>query len=367
VTTSTQRDVTDRGAAAGGPPVAIATKEHQSPKDELRIGPLPEPTLLERLRSSWSLEALIPSFEPDPSMPPRKGFRIAGALALAVHAVILTGIVIIGRYAIFTFIDDPSKPKVVMLGPDEYRPVTDAPGRETNPADGGGPNGGAPADGGGSNTDTKPATAGVLPKTSPVPSPVPLNLPPPPTPVSLPMDPTIQGPDLPVPAPTGQIGLPGAPDAPGDFSAGANGGGGVGNGSGDGAGNGRDGAGGPSGPGSRPGPGGSGGGDRPGGTNTPGPGGAGGGVLDRNVRLIAKAKPVIPKKMIETQTFGTVSLSVTIGPDGSVLRVVPVNTLQGGGTQAAIDAVYRCQFGAAIRNGVAVTETTLVTFAFRPN
>lgn len=366
MTTSTQRDVTDRGAA-GGPPVAIATKERQSPKDGLRIGPLPEPTLLERLRSSWSLEALIPSFEPDPSMPPRKGFRIAGILAFALHAVILTGIVIIGRYAIFTFIDDPSKPKVVMLGPDEYRPVTDAPGRETHPTDGGGPSGGAPADGGGSNTDTKPVTGGELPKTSPTPSPVPLNLPPPPTPVSLPMDPTIQGPDLPVPAPTGQIGLPGAPDAPGDPSAGADGTRGVGNGGGDGAGNGRNGTGGPGGPGGGRGPGGTQGGGPPGGPGGPGPGGPGGGVQDRNIRLVSKAKPSIPKKMVETQTFGTVTLSVTIGADGSVLRVVPVNTLSSGGTQAAIDAVYRCRFSPAIRNGVAVTETTTVRFDIRPN
>ena len=357
--------MTDRGAA-GGPPVAIATKEHRSPKDELRIGPLPEPTLLERLRSSWSLEALIPSFEPDPSMPPRKGFRIAGALALAVHAALLTAIVLFARYGIMRLVEPE---KVTWVGPGEYvRPTTpDAPGADAHSTSGG-PEGGSPNDGGGSNTDTKPVTAGEIPKTSMAPSPVPLNLPPPPTPVSLPMDPTIQGPDLPVPAPTGPIGLPGAPDAPGDPSLGRNGGNGVGDGQGgDGAGNGRNGTGDPGGPGGGRGPGGTQGGGPPGGPGGPGPGGPGGGVQNRNIRLVSKAKPSIPKKMVETQTFGTVTLSVTIGADGSVLRVVPVNTLSGGGTQAAIDAVYRCRFSPAIRNGVAVTETTVVRFDIRPN
>ena len=96
--------MTDRGAAEVGPPVAIAAKERMVTTDVLRIGPLPEPGLFDRLRASWSLDALIPSFEPDPTMPPRKGFRIAGALALVVHAGVLVAIVLFGRYAIMTFV-----------------------------------------------------------------------------------------------------------------------------------------------------------------------------------------------------------------------------------------------------------------------
>lgn len=362
---TTQRNETNRGAASG-PPVAIAAEKPVSPNDELRIGPLPEPTLFERLRGSWSLDALIPSFEPDPSMPARKGFRIAGALALGLHVVVLVAIVLFGRYLVFEFVDTNPPPDITMVEPGDFRP-TDAPGRESSSANSGGPEGGTSSDGGGSNTDPAPATAGVIPKTSPVPSPVPLNLPPPMTPVSLPMDPSILGPDLPVPPPTDEVGLPGAPVAPGVPSAGGDGGGGIGDGpGGDGVGRG----GSPTGPGGRPDPGGTGGtrgGGPPGGADGTGPLGPGGRIQNRNIRLVSKAKPVIPRKMLETQTFGTVTLSVTIGADGSVLGVVPVNTLSGGGTQAAIDAVYRCRFSPAIRNGVAVTETTTVRFDIRQN
>ncbi|MCC6743474.1 MAG: energy transducer TonB [Acidobacteria bacterium] len=358
---TTHRNETDRGAETG-PPVAVA--EPVENNTEIRLGPLPEPTLLERLRASWSLDALVPSFAPDPSMPPRRGFRIAGALALGLHIVILTTIVLFGRYAIMEFHDtDPPPEDYVWVKPDEFRPA-DAPGKDAASNDSGGPEGGAPGDSGGSNVDPKPATGGVLPR--PVPVSVPLNLPPPVAPASLPVDPGIAGPDLPVPPPTGDIGLPGAPEAPGDPSAGGNGGRGIGNGpGGDGAGSGNNPGTGPGGhTGKGPGPGGTRDGVTPGGGGT-GSTGPGGGVQNRNIRLVAKARPVIPRKMIETQTFGTVTLSVTIGADGSVLKVVPVNTLSGGGTQAAIDAVYRCRFSPAIRNGVAVTETTMVHFEIR--
>ncbi len=365
MTTSTQRDVTDRGAAEGGPPVAIAAKERMVTTDVLRIGPLPEPSLFDRLRSSWSLDALIPSFEPDPTMPPRKGFRIAGALALVVHAGILVAIVVFGRYVIMPFVEKP-KEEYVWIAPNEFRPA-DAPGSEPATPDGG-PGGGSPADGGGSNTGTKPATGGELPTTSPAPSPVPLNLPPPPTPVSLPLTATIQGPDLAVPPPAGEIGLPGAPEKPGEPSLGANGGDGVGDGRGDGGGPGTGpGSGsGPGGPGGRgTGPGGSTAG-RPGGVGGPGGNGPGGGVQDRNVQMVRKSPPKIPKKMAEKGTFGTVKLRVTIGPDGSILSVIPVNTLADGGTQAAIDSIYRCKFAPAIRNGMAVTDTIIVTQNISP-
>ena len=359
--------MTDRGAAEVGPPVAIAAKERMVTTDVLRIGPLPEPGLFDRLRASWSLDALIPSFEPDPTMPPRKGFRIAGALALVVHAGALVAIVLFGRYAIMTFVEKP-KEEYVWVAPNEFRPADnpDTPGSEPATPDGG--PGGSPADGGGSNTDTKPATGGELPPTSPVPSPVPLNLPPPPTPVSLPMTATIQGPDLAVPPPAGEIGLPGAPDKPGEPSTGADGGRGVGDGRGDGGGPGTGpGSGsGPGGPGGRgPGPGGSTDG-RTGGVGGPGGNGPGGGVQDRNVRMVRKSPPKIPKKMAEKGSFGTVKLRVTIGPDGSILSVIPVNTLADGGTQAAIDSIYRCRFEPAIRNGVAVTDTIIVTQNISP-
>lgn len=367
MTTTTQRSETDRGAA-DGPPVAISVIPPVTDTYELHIGPLPQPTLLERLRSSWSLDALIPSFEPDPSMPARKGFRIAGVLAFAVHAVAIIAIVIIGKYALSVFAEPPAKPEVTMLSDKDYRLEDDNAGKTNADSEGGGTESGSTNDGGGSNTDSKPATAGELPKTSPVPSPVPLTLPPPMRPVSLPMDPTIAGPDLPVPPPTGDLGLPGAPVAPGDPSLGGDGGRGVGNGKpGDGGGPGGN-PGGPGSPGGNPNaPGGTQGLGPPGSTGGPGVGGPGGSVRERNIRIISKAKPIIPRKMVETQTFGTVTLNVTVGADGSIVRIVPVNTLPGGGTQAAIDAAYRCRFSPAIRNGIAVTETTLVRFDIRPN
>ena len=88
--------------------------------------------------------------------------------------------------------------------------------------------------------------------------------------------------------------------------------------------------------------------------------------MNRNVRLVRKSPPRIPKKMAEKGSFGTVKLRVTVGSDGSVLSVEPVNTLADGGTQAAIDSIYRCKFEPAIRNGVAVTETIIVTQNIKP-
>lgn len=372
MTVSSQHDVTDRGAASG-PPVAIADDAVTGGEPrELRFGPLPAPGLIERLRASWSLQALIPSFDRDP-VTGRRRFRLAGAVALVLHVVMVAGIVVIGRYAAVTFID---KPKVVWIGPDEYRPHDSSPdtaGADTTPSDRNGPASGESGGGGGSNTDSSPVTAGEPPKMAPTPSHVPLNLPPPVAPVSLPVTPTALGPDISVPVPTGPTGLPDAPDAPGDPSLGQGGGSGVGNGSGDGAGGGS-GPGSGGGPGGGTGPGGNGpGGTRPtgapgaGGTGVTGPAGPGGAIRDRNVRLVVKAKPRIPQKMVETQTFGTVTISVTIGPDGSILSFVPINSLPNGGTQAAIDALRRCRFEPAIRNGVAVTDTTTIRFDIRPN
>lgn len=361
--------MTDRGAA-DGPPVAIATEERTAPSDELRIGPLPEPTLFERLRSSWSLEALIPSFEPDPSMPPRKGFRIAGALALVVHAGFLVAIVLFARYGIMPIGEEPEKP-YAWVAPNDYR-VTDnpdSPGTDAPSTGGGRPEGGAPDGGGGSNTQTNPVTAGAPPATSP--NPVPLAAPPPMN-VSLPLPPTVLGPDMAIPPPVNDVGLPGAPTAPDDPSSAGNAGGrGVGTGNGDGAGTGTGpgagtgpggGRGGPAGSG----PGGTRGGGPPGG-ESPGPGiPGGGGVQNRGVRFVKKVAPKIPAKMAEKGSFGTVRLKVTIGPDGSILSVVPINTLADGGTQAAIDSIYRCKFQPAIRNGVAVTETIVVAQNISP-
>ena len=298
----------------------------------------------------------------------RREWRGAGAAALVVHAVMLGGIIVIGKLALATFVP-VERAEIIKVGPSETTPPPpDAP----DPGDGGGktsegpPNEGAA--GGGSNTDPAPVTRGEPPRSTPTPPiPIPAALKPIPNP-ALPVDPAIQGPKIDIPTPTA-IGQPDAPPAPDDPSAGNRGGTGVGDGSGPGGGSG-------DGPGRDGNPGDRGGGGRPGGVgdrNGPdGPGTnpfgqPGAGVPDHGPRLIKRVKPTITKAMLENGTFGTVQIRVTVGADGRILSADPISSLGNGGTQAALDALYRCKFEPAVRNQRYVTESTVVRFEVRPN
>jgi hypothetical protein len=64
--------------------------------------------------------------------------------------------------------------------------------------------------------------------------------------------------------------------------------------------------------------------------------------------------------------FGAVRLVVLVGPNGEILNVTPIQTLPNGGTQAAIETLYRCKLQGAIRNGVPVAEKMTVLIRFHP-
>jgi hypothetical protein len=112
------------------------------------------------------------------------------------------------------------------------------------------------------------------------------------------------------------------------------------------------------------------GGDPNGGSSTGtngGPGDVGsGGRVTREARLVARVQARPTVAMLENQTFGTVQLWVVVGPDGKIVSAVPQQSLPNGGTEAALQALYRCKFRPALKAGVPVTsERLLVRFEFR--
>lgn len=330
------------------------------PRDLPRLGPLAEPSLVDRLRASWSLADLVPSF--DPRTFTKREWRRAAAGAVAFHAVFLTAVIVASQLGY-----DPSgrvAPKISWVNTPSMTDVANPP-----PPPGGGDAGGGDAGGGtpaegGSNTAPAPVTRGAIPPSRPLPAIIPPNLPPTVAQPVLPVDASVAGPAIDVPAPLGPAGLPDAP--PGPPSAGDAGGTGVGKGPGDGGGDnigsGRGGGGGP-GPGSRDG--------RLGPSTEPGAGaGTGPGigtppVRNRPLGFASKARPVATAAMIEANTTGTVTFEVTVGPNGALLNFRPIQTLANGGTEAAITALKRCRFRPAIRNGQYVTETAIVSFTVR--
>jgi TonB family protein len=80
-----------------------------------------------------------------------------------------------------------------------------------------------------------------------------------------------------------------------------------------------------------------------------------------------KSPARIPKAMVEAGAYGTVKLWITVGPDGSILKIEPAQSLGYGGTQAAIEAAHRCRFQPALRDGHPVTERVLVSWEIHPN
>src|SRR5215203_1377444 len=86
---------------------------------EPRLGPLPAPGLVERLRTSWSLAALVPAF--DPRELRKREWRSAAALAVAVHAVVLVAIVV-GKYVLPPIGPDPERTEITILKPGEIEP-----------------------------------------------------------------------------------------------------------------------------------------------------------------------------------------------------------------------------------------------------
>ncbi len=338
---------TTRGAEIG-PPEVVSGKGSAAPRQP-RLGPLPEPTLLERIRASWSLYALIPGIERDPNR--RRNWRPGALLTLSVHAILIFAIVVMGKFAIGKL--GPDGPDVVAWLP----PARDVPKIETKSegeAGPGDPSAGS-SDGRGGNTDPRPATNGNPPPPAPV-APIPAPITPPVASPSLTIPQTVEGPAIDVPTPS-VVGIPGGPPSD-DPSLGTNGGAGVGNAGGNQAGN-----------STRPGrPGGGSDGADP--ATRPGAAGPGTGLgegptpgtPDRGIRLVGKVKPTITPAMIEAGTFGTVQFRVTIAANGTIVAAEPIVRLANGGTQAALVALYKCHFLPAIKNGKYVTDTTVVRF-----
>lgn len=349
-----------RGVASG-PPVAIGDKVRELP----RLGPLPTPSILDRLRASWNPADLVPAL--DPRQFTAREWRRAGVLALVTHVVLLAAVIVLSQAGVLTTVEIENGRPVFKGWVEELPEVQpEEVAKLEGGGDPGGGDGGEAAGGGGGNTDPTPVTQGTPPPTTP--NPIVTPAPPPLVAPSLPVPSSVAGPEIDAPEPA-RVGLPDAPPAPGEPSMGNTGGDGVGSGRGDGAGRGNDG-------GVGGGPGGPGGGTRATGTGPEGPGTpAGGGegpgkfgpppVQNRPVRLVSPVKPKPTPAMIEANTTGTVTIQVTIGPNGAVLNARPIQRLANGGTEAALEALYRCKFLPAIRNGQYVAETTVVRFDVR--
>src|SRR5262249_34756904 len=150
-----------------GPPPAVVRKR---PLAEPRLGPLPEPSLIDRLRASWSLAALVPAF--DPRGFKKREWRSAAILAILGHVAVFAAIVIIGKLAIVQFVDHPKTQVAWVAPPKENMPPDEvAPPNEGD--DPGGPKGetspGSGSPGGGSNHGPTPVTQGDIPRSLPTP------------------------------------------------------------------------------------------------------------------------------------------------------------------------------------------------------
>jgi hypothetical protein len=348
------------GGANAGSPVGVRAE----PVREFRLGLLPQPNIFERLRGSLSVAAVLPHI--DPSALRTREWRAAAVMTLATHVVVLGLVVLLGWLALSRITSDADEGGeyrlLGKLAPGQHPETPGNTGSERR----GDPTPSAGGKGGGKQ-EPAPASPGTPPRTAPV-QPI---IPPTPTqpiltPV-LPVPETTFGPHSLAIAQTTPTGLPNALPAPPSSGPGKGGGIGTGEGSdvggrtggGDGGidGSGRSGSGGPS-------------GRRDGTADAAdaGQGGpAGGGApITRDAKLMHRVAARIPQAMLDAGTFGTVRLSVVIGPDGKVRSVTPVQPLPNGGTQAAINALYKCTFRPALKDGVpVVSEPLLIKFEMR--
>jgi hypothetical protein len=343
-----------RGAESG-PPLNVRVPD----PPEFHLNLLPQPSILERLTSSFSRDAILPAF--DLRTLRSREWRAGAALTVGFHVVFAALVIVVGWHALTKSkeLEDAEGPLVA--GP--LLEVKEAPGPDNNSSD---PAKGAESSAsksGGGQKEPAPATAGVKPAVAPMPP-----LPPSPKlkPVanpSLALTPAVKGPIAEAPE-TGDPGLRDGVMGPPSMGDGDNGG--IGGGDGGGTGDGKQSGTNPNGPG---GPGGFGGGpsrDTGSSIGTPNGGvsGGGGSLPDRGARMIRRVRAVPTAEMRANGTLGDVRLSVLVGPKGEILNVTPLQQLANGGTQAAIDTVRRCTFEGAIRNGVPVAEKLVLMIRF---
>jgi TonB family protein len=271
-------------------------------------------------------------------------FGLAGALAI--HAVLLTMIAVIGWRSLAAPKGPDERVETWVVSPNIGTPATP----ESKPAtphgekDAGGGHGGAP--------ESPPPTRGVVPQSSSQPQIVKPLAPSPPMP-SLPIPATVPGMDS--PPVTAQLGVPNGniAEAPAP-----------GSGSRDGLGGGNDtGAGTTDGPGGGPGRRGKGAaegnGGRPGGVETTP------GVIDWRrppqsgytpFVWTYRARAITTAEAQANKAMGTVLLRVTLNANGTISDIEVVSPVPYM-TESAIDALQRCKFRPATVNGVPVTLT----------
>jgi hypothetical protein len=344
-----------RGAESG-PPSNVRVPEAA----ELHLSFLPQPGILERLASSFSVDAILPAV--DPRALRSREWRAGAVLTLAFHIVFAVFVVVVGWRAITAPREPDSTDGTLVAGP--LIDVKEVVGPDNKSAEAARGDESSPAHSGGGQREPTPATPGVRPAVAPMP-PLPPN--PKMKPIensSLPITPAVRGPLAEAPEP----GDPGLPDGVlGPPSLGEGDLGGIGKGLTGGTGDGNQTGATPNGPG---GPGGPGAG-RPGspgssiGVPSGSDAGGGGKLPDRPPRIVYAVKATPTEEMIENGTLGAVQMAVLIGPDGKVLNVTPLQQVPHGGTQAAINAVHGCRFQGAIRNGIPVAEKLVLVVRFR--
>jgi protein TonB len=83
-------------------------------------------------------------------------------------------------------------------------------------------------------------------------------------------------------------------------------------------------------------------------------------------RMQTVVKPVYPPFALKARIRGIVILRVLVGETGTPLDIEVVKGVNGGLTEAAVDAVRRWKFTPGRRNGVAVRAWTTVPIPFEP-
>jgi TonB family protein len=120
------------------------------------------------------------------------------------------------------------------------------------------------------------------------------------------------------------------------------------------------------GPGGGPGSGGGVGGGVAGGPSGRGLGeGEGTGVITQRPKLIYSVKPKYTEEARANKIQGTVVLSATVGPDGSLSNIRVIKSLGYGLDEKAIEAARQCRFQPAMADGRPVSATVKFSMEFR--
>ena len=86
--------------------------------------------------------------------------------------------------------------------------------------------------------------------------------------------------------------------------------------------------------------------------------------ITKGVNITSKPRANYTDAARQNNVQGTISLRVTFNANGTIGSVIPTNSLPYGLTEKAVAAARGIQFEPAMKNGVAITVTSVVQYSF---